>query len=117
MQLRMDVEDLKRGFDEFRQRHSPIDDPITLPYPFVHPPAGGRELSGRVHEEPVDTDDDLDEETTVVYRPGMTMRDVEREAIIAALKEVAGNRREAADLLGIGERTLYRKIKEYEIPL
>jgi DNA-binding NtrC family response regulator len=45
------------------------------------------------------------------------MREVEREAIIAALKEVGGNRREAADLLGIGERTLYRKIKEYDIPL
>jgi DNA-binding NtrC family response regulator len=117
MQLRMDVEDLKRGFDEFRERHSPIDDPITLPYPFAPPAGPGRELYGRLHDEPVDTADDLDEETTVVYRPGMTMREVEREAIIAALKEVGGNRREAADLLGIGERTLYRKIKEYEIPL
>nr|NIP57555.1 sigma-54-dependent Fis family transcriptional regulator [Gemmatimonadota bacterium]NIP78022.1 sigma-54-dependent Fis family transcriptional regulator [Gemmatimonadota bacterium]NIR77948.1 sigma-54-dependent Fis family transcriptional regulator [Gemmatimonadota bacterium]NIU30335.1 sigma-54-dependent Fis family transcriptional regulator [Gemmatimonadota bacterium]NIV60729.1 sigma-54-dependent Fis family transcriptional regulator [Gemmatimonadota bacterium] len=50
-------------------------------------------------------------------RPGMSMRDLEREAITAALKEVGGNRREAADILGIGERTLYRKIKEFGIPL
>jgi DNA-binding NtrC family response regulator len=62
-------------------------------------------------------EDDEDGESVVVFRPGMTMRDLEREAIIAALKDVAGNRREAADLLGIGERTLYRKIKEYDIPL
>jgi len=38
------------------------------------------------------------------------------EAIEAALKETRGNRRRAAALLGIGERTLYRKIKEYRMP-
>ena len=42
-----------------------------------------------------------------------TMSDVEREAIAIALREVGGNRRKAAERLGIGERTLYRKIKEY----
>jgi DNA-binding NtrC family response regulator len=36
--------------------------------------------------------------------------------IEAALKETRGNRRRAAELLGIGERTLYRKIKEYRMP-
>jgi DNA-binding NtrC family response regulator len=49
----------------------------------------------------------------VVYRPGMTMDEVEREAIALALQEVGGNRRKAAEQLGIGERTLYRKIKRY----
>jgi two-component system response regulator HydG len=29
------------------------------------------------------------------------------------LKVTGGNREEAASMLGIGERTLYRKIKEY----
>ena len=38
------------------------------------------------------------------------------EEIEAALKETRGNRRRAAELLGIGERTLYRKIKEYRLP-
>ena len=48
--------------------------------------------------------------------PGTKMSEVERAVIEAALKETRGNRRRAADLLGIGERTLYRKIKEYRLP-
>ena len=42
-----------------------------------------------------------------------TMRDIERDAILAALRETAGNRDKAARKLGIGLRTLQRKIKEY----
>ena len=50
---------------------------------------------------------------SVVYRDGMTMAEVERATIEAALRETRGKRRRAAKKLGIGERTLYRKIKEY----
>ena len=49
----------------------------------------------------------------MVYRPGMTMEEMEKEAIVLALREVGGNRRKAAEQLEIGERTLYRKIKKY----
>ena len=52
---------------------------------------------------------------TVTITPGMTMAEIERSAIEAALKETRGNRRKAADMLAIGERTLYRKLKEYNI--
>jgi DNA-binding NtrC family response regulator len=41
--------------------------------------------------------------------------DLERDAIEAALRHVSGNRRRAAELLGIGERTLYDKLKRYGI--
>jgi DNA-binding NtrC family response regulator len=51
----------------------------------------------------------------VVYRSGMSMAEVERAAIEAALKDSVGNRRKAAESLGIGERTLYRKLKEYAL--
>jgi DNA-binding NtrC family response regulator len=54
-------------------------------------------------------------EGPVIYRAGMTMADVERAAIEAVLKETRGNRRKAAEVLGIGERTLYRKLKEYQL--
>jgi DNA-binding NtrC family response regulator len=43
----------------------------------------------------------------------VTLDDVEREAIERALTEVHGNRKKAAQILGIGERTLYRKIDKY----
>ena len=52
----------------------------------------------------------------VTITPGMTMAEIERAAIEAALKEMRGNRRKAAEMLGIGERTLYRKLREYQIP-
>ena len=46
---------------------------------------------------------------------GMTMEELEKEAIIRALKETDGNRAKAADMLGIGVRTLYRKLESYQI--
>jgi two-component system response regulator HydG len=46
---------------------------------------------------------------------GKSLEEVERHYIAETLKLTSGNREEAARLLGIGERTLYRKIKEYGI--
>ncbi|UCE02184.1 MAG: sigma-54-dependent Fis family transcriptional regulator [Candidatus Latescibacterota bacterium] len=45
--------------------------------------------------------------------PVQNLRQSEREMIRAALDAVHGNRRLAAARLGIAERTLYRKLKEY----
>ncbi|NUN49167.1 MAG: sigma-54-dependent Fis family transcriptional regulator [Candidatus Brocadiae bacterium] len=44
---------------------------------------------------------------------GMKLEQAEVELIRATLAMVKGNREEAARILGIGERTLYRKLKEY----
>ena len=52
---------------------------------------------------------------TVTIEPGMTMEQIERAVIQATLRETRGNRRKAAEMLGIGQRTLYRKIKEYDL--
>jgi two-component system response regulator HydG len=46
---------------------------------------------------------------------GRPLEEVERIFITETLKLTGGNREQAADLLGIGERTLYRKIKEYQL--
>ncbi len=46
---------------------------------------------------------------------GHSLQEIERFYIGETLKQTSGNREEAARLLGIGERTLYRKIKEYAI--
>ncbi|MEM9186645.1 MAG: helix-turn-helix domain-containing protein, partial [Planctomycetota bacterium] len=44
---------------------------------------------------------------------GKTMSELEGMFLAETLKVTGGNREEAAGMLGIGERTLYRKIKEY----
>ncbi len=44
---------------------------------------------------------------------GRTMEDVEREMILRTLERTRGNRTQAAEMLGIGLRTLQRKIKQY----
>jgi len=46
---------------------------------------------------------------------GISIEQAEKELIRNTLKMVNGNREQAAKILGIGERTLYRKIKEYEL--
>lgn len=45
-----------------------------------------------------------------------SLEDVERELIIATLERHKGRRKPTAEELGISERTLYRKIKEYDLP-
>ena len=44
---------------------------------------------------------------------GKPLEEIERLFLAETLRATGGNREEAAHLLGIGERTLYRKIKEY----
>ena len=46
---------------------------------------------------------------------GISLAEAERELVKNTLAVVGGNRVEAAKILGIGERTLYRKIKEYDL--
>ena len=46
---------------------------------------------------------------------GVSLNELEKQAIIETLAKTDGNREKAAKILGIGERTLYRKIKEYDL--
>jgi DNA-binding NtrC family response regulator len=97
MDLRIQLEELRRRLDDHPHRVQVIElgesHPVADVLPVSEPEDGG----------------------SVVFRPGMTMADVEREAIKAALTQHRGNRRKAAETLGIGERTLYRKIKAYKL--
>ncbi len=45
----------------------------------------------------------------------LSIADMEKEMIIKSLKKFNNKRKDAAEELGISERTLYRKIKEYDI--
>ena len=57
----------------------------------------------------------LDDETTlfVALEPGMKLADFERLVILQTLKRHSQNRTHTARALGIGIRTLQRKIKQY----
>ena len=56
---------------------------------------------------------DDDEHLHLGSLAGVGIDRLEKEAIRQTLAMTAGNREQAAELLGIGERTLYRKLKEY----
>lgn len=49
----------------------------------------------------------------VALREGWTMARLEQHYILGVLAQTGGHRGQAADLLGIDRRTLYRKLKEY----
>ena len=96
VELKLQIEEVRRRLDDHPQRVEVIEVGSH-----GAPPLG-----------PITTEESAD---PIVYRRGMTMAEVERAAIEAALKETRGNRRKAAEVLGIGERTLYRKLKEYQL--
>jgi DNA-binding NtrC family response regulator len=98
VELKLQVEELRRRLDEPPQRVEVIE---------VGPGSQAAPVA-TLEAEPA-------AEGEVLYRPGMTMADVERATIEAALRETKANRRKAAEILGIGERTLYRKLKEYAL--
>jgi DNA-binding NtrC family response regulator len=113
--LRVDMEDLRREFEVYRSRQHEGGSIPSGPLPF-----GGYQpipigLPVAVQTVPSEPEPPPREEGTIVFRPGMTITQMEREAITAALLHSRGNRRRAAEMLGMGERTLYRKLKEYGI--
>ena len=53
---------------------------------------------------------------TATSVPGApTLEAIERQAIVATLRQVGGHRGKAASVLGIDPKTLYRKILGYQI--
>jgi DNA-binding NtrC family response regulator len=117
VELRVDMDDLRREFEAYRSGGALELSPhavVGRVGPGGPVPAGieiGAYSPGEPEEEVAEVEEP--ERGVVVFEPGMTIEDMERQAIQAALTEVRGNRRKAADMLGIGERTLYRKISKY----
>jgi transcriptional regulator with PAS, ATPase and Fis domain len=70
-------------------------------------------VSKRIHIEPVEKDNIQDTEEFV--EESLSLEEKEIELIKKALEKHNGKRKYAAQELGISERTLYRKIKEYDI--
>ncbi len=119
--MRKDVTELKRMFFEVLQNPAvvnqnpgfmadlkelqTVEPPVSAPVlynPAAHQPAQPVVVRNDIHEH-----EEVDESLNIM--------DKEKELIIKALKKHKGKRKDAALDLGISERTLYRKLKEYNI--
>ncbi|MCD7850954.1 MAG: sigma-54-dependent Fis family transcriptional regulator, partial [Parabacteroides sp.] len=103
--MKKDVNDLKKLVHDIMGGKMPIDvpeEPAAYPHPIqtVH----------SVH--PVPT---IQEAEAVEEEETLSLEEVEKEMIRKALEKHNGRRKNAAADLKISERTLYRKIKEYNL--
>jgi len=87
--------------DLYQNMYSP-EQPKSLPFYSEVVPGRDAEFAGEVAPES--------------SLEGKTLEEVERFMINLALEQFNGSKRKAAKSLGISERTLYRKIKEYDLP-
>jgi DNA-binding NtrC family response regulator len=72
----------------------------------IHPQALPPEITGdRPHAEP--------SSDTLEVHVGMSIAEAERRLIVATLNDVGGNKKRAADVLGVSLKTLYNRLKEY----
>ncbi len=100
--MRKDVTDLKKLVHDIMNGNIPMEvaeEATTYaPHP-IHP----------VHTAPIQVAEAVEEEENY------SLIDLEKQMISKALKKYGGRRKLAAAALGISERTLYRKIAEYEM--
>lgn len=66
-----------------------------------------------LHVAAIRQDSSSDIETSVSFGHGMSLRDIEKSVILETLRRQRFNRTRTAKVLGIGIRTLQRKLKQY----
>ena len=115
--MKKDVTELKKMFFEVLQNPNAIQNPALMN---ELKELKGHELGQPVlvhptvqQSQPVIMNGDIQGHTEV--EESLNIMDKEKELIIKALKKHRGKRKDAALDLGISERTLYRKLKEYNI--
>lgn len=110
--MRRDITDLKAQVNSMSQNQQPVQQPVSIFTPdegttTVHNvPSGSRKST--------QPDDDI-QDTEVYVEETLSLDEVEKDMIKRALAKHGGKRRGAAADLNISERTLYRKIKEYNL--
>lgn len=117
--MKRDMTDLKKlVLDLMENRESPISgDQAQIIRKLYKTESGNfvpdEPAAKHIHFEPVEKENIQDTEEFV--EESLSIEDKEVELIIKALEKYKGKRKYAAQELGISERTLYRKIKEYDI--
>ncbi len=112
--MKKDVNELKKMFFDLLQnpsiaQHAPVyNDPAFAEVHSNVPSIGTSKPVFLPHNgEAIDHHEDVEESLSIMNK--------EKELIVKALKKHKGKRKDAALDLGISERTLYRKLKEYDI--
>ncbi len=114
--LKKDVNELKKMFFDVLQnpamaQHIPVYNGDNVSLPEIKPA-----VVGGNYAQPVILHHNGDDvQHTEAVEESLSIMDKEKELIIKALKKHRGKRKDAASDLGISERTLYRKLKEYDI--
>lgn len=112
--LRRDVTDLKAQVNSLSQGQQPAvhQQPVSI----ITPDEGVTTVQGipANSRKGAQTDDDI-QDTEVYVEETLSLDEVEKDMIKRALAKHNGKRRGAAADLNISERTLYRKIKEYNL--
>lgn len=113
--MKKDVTELKKMFFDVMQNPA-----LNHANGFQHENALNEYHSADNHtmaqpSQPVLLNHDNDIHQHVEVEESLSIMDKEKELIIKALKKHRGKRKDAASDLGISERTLYRKLKEYNI--
>lgn len=125
--MKKDVTELKKMFVEILKNPSvAANDPALFSQlqelhnqetmqPAVIPPAVIQPLNPGHNGQPVILHGDEEIHHHEEVEESLNIMEMEKELIIKALKKYKGRRKDAAQDLGISERTLYRKLKEYDI--
>ena len=103
--MKKDMNDLKKLVHEIMNGNAPsvVDEPVFTPHPHSH--------AHSIH--PIVTQEI--QESEAYEEATLSLEEVERDMIRKALERHKGKRKNAANDLKISERTLYRKIKEYNL--
>lgn len=109
--LRRDMNSLRKQLDEARQLNGANGFSNPEPISSLHYPANIAKTSNpmtnsRPMAEEVEAEEINEPET-------LNLNDLERQMIEKALERNNGNRKKAAEELGMSDRTLYRRIKQY----
>ncbi len=98
----------------FQEEHAHLIEKLSkdrdVPQVYQEEPAG---ISREVHDD--DLVESYEEAPHEYVEESLSIQEKEKDLIEKALQKHAGRRKKAARELGISERTLYRKIKEYKI--
>ena len=119
--MKKDVTELKKMFVEIL--HNPgsataaaayTKESLMQEYPLLKEiESGGTAVMSAPSQPVLYANDKIDDH--IVVEESLNIMDKEKELIEKALKKHKGKRKDAASDLGISERTLYRKLKEYNI--